>query len=255
MRVLVIGGSGDLGRRVVRDLTAQGHYAVAGSRRTGVDLTTGAGLDQAVAGIDTVVHCASNPLKAKAVDIEGTRRLAAAVIRHERPAHLVYVSIVGCDLNPYPYYRAKFEAEKIIEGAGLPATVVRATQFHSLAAFIGRLLSAGPFAFTVGDMAVQPVDAEFVASQLGHIATGKAPTGFSRATEVAGPDLLTMGQVARALREHAGRKPPRIVRMPPVGGTLRAFSARTNVPTGDVLIGGRSFRGWMAEQPRRIRGR
>jgi uncharacterized protein YbjT (DUF2867 family) len=255
VRVLVTGGSGDLGRRVVRELTARGHSAVAESRRTGVDLATGEGLDQAVEGIDAVVHCASNPLQANAVDVRGTRRLAAALARHDQPAHLVYISIVGCDLNPYPYYRAKFDAEKVVEDTGIPATVVRATQFHSLAAFVGRLLTLGPIAFTLGDMAVQPVDTDFVAAQLVEVAAGPAPTAFCRAADVAGPEMLTMGQIARALRAHAGKGPPRVVRLPPVGRTLRAFSARTNVPSGDMIIGGRSFSSWLAEQPPRLRGR
>lgn len=255
MRVLVTGGSGDLGRRVVRELTGQGHSVVSASRRSGIDLATGAGVDQAVSGMDAVVHCASNPAKANAVDVGGTRRLAAALARQDSPGHLVYISIVGCDRNPYPYYRAKAEAERVIEGAGLPATVLRATQFHSLAAYVARLLSLGRITLTIGDMAVQPVDTDFVAAQLARVAAGPAPEGFSRATEVAGPDVLTMAQVARALRSHAHKGPPRVVRIPPLGGVARAFSARTNLPSDEVDTGGRSFADWLAEQPRRLRGR
>jgi uncharacterized protein YbjT (DUF2867 family) len=255
MRVLVTGGSGDLGRRVVRELTGRGHSVVAASRRSGLDLATGAGVEQAVAGMDAVVHCASNPVKAKTVDVGGTQLLAAALARRDTPGHLVYISIVGCDQNPYPYYRAKAEAEKVIEAAGVPATVVRATQFHSLAAYLARLLSVGGISFTLGDMAVQPVDTDFLAARLTQVATEPAPAGFARATEVAGPDVLTMAQVARALRAHAGKRPPRVVRIPPMGGVARAFSARTNVPSGEVDTGGRTFADWLAEQPRRLRGR
>lgn len=255
MRVLVTGGTGGLGSLVLAEVGRRGHDAVAGSRRTGLDLATGAGLAGALEGVEAVVHCATNALKTRAVDVEGTRRLARALVARHQPGHLVYISIVGCDQNPYFYYRAKTAAEQAIEEAGGPATIVRATQFHSLAAFFGRLLSVGPVSFTIGDMAVQPVDAMWVAARLAEIAVGPTPAGCFRATDLAGPEVVSAADLAGRLRAHAGKGPARVVRIPPVGRTMRAFSARTTVPSGPVETGGVDFDTWLAAQPRRLRGR
>lgn len=249
MRVLVTGGAGTLGSLVVATLRERGHEAVSASRRTGVDLATGEGLAEAVQGADAVVHCATNPFRARAVDLEGTRRLVQVFTALPDKPHLVVISIVGCDRNPYPYYRAKTAAEHVIAGSGLPATVVRATQFHTLAALIGRALTVGPLALSLGDMAVQPVETRWVAERLADLATGPAPAAPHRATDLAGPEMLTMAEVAAALRAHAGQSPPRAVRIPPVGGTLRAFSARTNIPGPDAETGGLSFSEWLSTQP------
>jgi uncharacterized protein YbjT (DUF2867 family) len=250
MQVLVTGGSGALGSLVVTELRSRGHQVRAASRRTGVDLATGEGVARAVEGVDAVVHCATRPQSPQRVDVDGTGRLVAAAARQPVVPHVVHVSIVGCDLNPFPYYRAKTEVEHRLELWGRPVTVVRATQFHPFAAAVARLLTLGPVALSVGDMAVQPVDPAWVASRLVDVATSPAPEGFSRATDLAGPEMLTMADVAGLLRGHAGKASPRVVRVPPVGGAMRAFSDRTNLPRGDVEVGGQSFAQWLEGQPR-----
>ena len=117
---LVTGGTGSLGSRVVNRLHETGHEVRALSRsgRDGTfkgDLLTGEGLQQAVEGVDTIVHCASNPSKARQTDVEGTERLSEAAGR-AGISHFVFVSIVGVDRNPYyPYYRMKLEVERMIE--------------------------------------------------------------------------------------------------------------------------------------------
>ena len=138
MRVVVTGGLDTLGSLVVERLRGGGHEAVPASRRTGVDISTGAGLDAALADADAVVHTADThrPWQYGSVTEGGTRRLAQAVAAMDRPAHVVAISIVGCDRSPYAYYRAKTQAEHAIEAAGIPATVQRATQFHTLVAAI-----------------------------------------------------------------------------------------------------------------------
>lgn len=248
MRVLVTGGAGALGSQVVEELRRRGHEPRAASRRVGVDLATGEGLPAAVASAEAIVHCATRPLRPTVVDVGGTRRLAVEAAKALVMPHLVYISIVGCDANPYPYYRAKAEAEEVLALSGVPATVVRATQFHSLAAAVAGALTLGPVALTLGDMAVQPVDAAWVASRLVDVATGPRPDGFARATDLAGPELLTMAtmaEVASALRRHAGKGAPHVVRLPPVGGTLRAFSARSNIPGPEAQTGGLTFAQWL----------
>jgi uncharacterized protein YbjT (DUF2867 family) len=131
--VLVTGGTGALGRRVVERFEGAGVGSRVFSRsgRPGTykgDLITGEGLEQAVSGVDTIVHCASSPFrKARQTDVEGTKRLLA-VAAGTGVSHLVYISIVGIDrVQSYPYYRVKLETERVVEGsrvlAALPGRV------------------------------------------------------------------------------------------------------------------------------------
>jgi uncharacterized protein YbjT (DUF2867 family) len=156
VNVVVTGGSGGLGREVVSLLRAGGATVTAASRRTGVDLATGEGLPAALDGADVIVHAARHPLKYRAVDVEGTRRIVRILTERSVPAHLIYVSIVGCDRNPYPYYRAKHAAEIVLQRSGLPVTVVRATQFHTLVTKLAGMLGNGPVSL-VPRMSFQPL--------------------------------------------------------------------------------------------------
>src|SRR6185312_2968622 len=131
--VLVTGGTGTLGSAVVARLRAAGSEPRVLSRKAGPghlvgDLDSGAGLDEAVRGAAVVVHAATRP----GHDVAGTERLVAALRRSAPGAHLVYVSIVGVDRVPLPYYREKLAVEGVVEGAGAPWTIQRITQFHTL---------------------------------------------------------------------------------------------------------------------------
>ena len=125
------GGSGDLGSRVVSESVRRGHDVLAVSRRTGVDLTTGAGLEAALSGADAVVNCADDPAQGDAVTVGGARWLAEAAGSAVTPVHLVHISIVGIDDFPMAYYQRKLRAEQVLAASGAPVTVLRATQFHS----------------------------------------------------------------------------------------------------------------------------
>src|SRR3954449_8765507 len=142
MDVLVTGGTGRLGRRLMAPLQEAGHSVRQMSRRgTGPggirgDLATGRDLATALAGAEAVVHTATDPRGDPwQVDVAGTRRLVEAVDR-SRLRHLVYVSIVGVDRVPYNYYRAKFAAEQVLLASGLPVTLLRVTQFHDFVDFL-----------------------------------------------------------------------------------------------------------------------
>src|SRR3712207_5750624 len=134
--ILVTGSTGSLGRLVVARLREGGRDVRALSRRghpgtVPGDLLTGEGLERAVEGVGTIVHCASSPTKkTRRIDVEGTQCLLQAASR-AGVQHLVFISIVGVDRNPYfPYYRMKLEAERIVERSSVPWTILRATQFH-----------------------------------------------------------------------------------------------------------------------------
>ena len=188
--------------------------------------------------------------------VDGTRRLAEAARSTQTPMHLVHISIVGIDDFPMAYYRRKLAAEQSLAASGAAVTVLRATQFHSLAAFFARSLTRGGLTFRFGDMAFQPVDTDWVATQLVEHAERPRPTGYRRAGDIAGPDVLTVAQLAARIREHQGRGPVRVVPLPTAFGTLRAFGRRQNVPlSGQALTGGRSFADWLAEQPAVLEGR
>jgi uncharacterized protein YbjT (DUF2867 family) len=224
--VLVTGGSGTLGRAVVKRLLAGGHQVRALSRKprsaandetwvTG-DLTTGAGLAEAVRDVDVVVHCATDVRRSKN-DIAGTRHLLDAL----RPsgAHLIYVSIVGIDRVPLPYYQTKLAVEGLVERSDVPWTILRATQFHDLARTMFRAVSRVPVMALPSGMSLQPVDVTDVADRLAELAAGP-PRG--RATELGGPQVRTLTDLARAYLTAEGKRRPILgVRLP--GAIARAY--------------------------------
>jgi len=196
MNVLVTGGTGTLGRHVVRLLRSSGHRARILSRNprghidaVQGDLTTGAGLIRALSGMDAIIHAASATTqltKGRAVDVVGTRRLLA-MAREERVKHVVYVSIVGMEGVAYPYYRAKLAAEAVVEENIIPWSILRATQFHTLMeTYLGifskpPMLASLPFKWQF-----QPVDSSEVAARLVEVVKLE-PAG--RLTDFGGPEV------------------------------------------------------------------
>lgn len=257
MRVVVTGGLGALGSEVVTALMTNGHEPVIASRRTGVDLETGAGLEDILVGADAVVHTAdtTNPRKFASMTVGATRTVLEALGRKDQPPHLVTISIVGCEQVPYAYYRAKAAADDLVLASGLPATVVRATQFHSLAAWFARLGRIGPVSLTIRGMRVQPVDIRWVGQRLAEIATSAGPGSSTAGPDLTGPDLLTMEEVSRLVAAHEGRRPARRLALPPVGGAMRGFGEGGILPGPAAEIGGERFEEWLARQPQRLRGR
>jgi uncharacterized protein YbjT (DUF2867 family) len=231
--VLVTGGTGRLGQRLVGPLQGAGHTVRQMSRRgTGPggvrgDLATGRDLPQALAGAEVIVHAASDPQGDPwQVDVAGTRRLVQAVDR-DRLRHLVYVSIVGVDKIPYNYYRAKFAAEQVLLASGLPVTLLRVTQFHD---FVDHLLSTarrGPVLPVPMGWRVQPVDAGEVAAHIVDV-VGRPPTGG--VVEYGGPEDLSAADLARAWA--AAREPNvRVVATPIPGRLSAAIRDGAAVPT------------------------
>src|SRR3954449_13523812 len=168
--VLVTGGTGRLGQRLIGPLQAAGHSVRQMSRRgTGPggvrgDLATGLDLTSALTGAELVVHAASDPRgNPWEVDVAGTRRLVQAVDR-DRLRHLVYISIVGVDRIPYGYYRAKFAAEQVLLASGLPVTLLRVTQFHESVEDLLESARRGPVLPVPMGWRVQPVGIPDVAA-------------------------------------------------------------------------------------------
>jgi uncharacterized protein YbjT (DUF2867 family) len=234
MDVLVTGGTGRLGRRLVQPLQEAGHTVKLMSRRGagpgGIrgDLATGRDLDTALAGAEVVVHAATDPQGDPwQVDVAGTRRLVQAVDR-DRLRHLVYVSIVGVDRIPWGYYRAKFAAEQVLLASGLPVTLLRATQFHE---FVDSMLDTarrGPVLPVPMGWRVQPVDVGDVAEHIADV-VGRPPANgvveFGGPEEVAAADLARAWAAARASGAH-------VVATPVPGKLGAAFRDGAALPTG-----------------------
>jgi uncharacterized protein YbjT (DUF2867 family) len=239
--ILVTGGTGTLGRAVVDALRSEGReYRVLSRRpaddpaRVTGDLTSGAGLDEALRGTEAVLHCATDT-RAPRHDVTGTRNLIEAAHRNGAP-HLVYISIVGIDRVPMPYYRVKQQVERLVSGSGLPWTILRATQFHDLVRTVATLAGRLPIAVAPAGTSFQPVDVRDVAARLVELATG-APAG--RADDLGGPEVRTAGDLFRATLGHRRvipvRLPGRIAAGYRAGGHLAPGHADGRITYAEYL--------------------
>jgi uncharacterized protein YbjT (DUF2867 family) len=211
MRIAVIGGTGVVGRHTVEALRRAGHDTIVVARSCGVDVPTGAGLDDAFVGVDTVIDVTN----IQASDAEATRRLFAAATRNllaaeqrARVRHHVLLSIVGIDrLESNAHFAGKRREEQLLSNSPVPVTLQRATQFHEFAGMVIGWTRQGQVA-TVPPLLVQPIAAADVGDVLAEIATG-APQG--RATDLAGPepqDLVDMARRTLAARGESIRLIP-----------------------------------------------
>lgn len=226
MRILVTGGTGTLGRAVVPALAAEDVRIMSRRGHVVADLSTGEGVAAAVAGADVVVHLATGYTRGR--DVPAACRLVTAA-RRAGVAHLVYVSIVGVDRVPNPYYRGKLAVERLLAEAGLPHTVLRTTQFHDLVRAYLAAASRLPVV-PVPDLRVQPIDVRDVATRLATLATGP-PRG--RVEDLGGPEVSTFDALARtygANRVVRYRLPGRVFRAYRDGGHL------TGVPGGEITF-------------------
>jgi len=215
--ILVTGGTGVLGRPTIPLLEAAGHDIRVLSRSSGDyrgDLTAGTGLAAALDGIDTVLHLATS---AGAKDTRQTQNLVDAA-REARVSHLVYISIVGVDVVPYPYYRSKFASEQIIEASGIPFTILRATQFHSFIALFIHLQRRLPVIISL-DVPDQPIAVEEVAQRLVELVAA-GPSG--RVADIGGPQQLRLREAIDTWQAAAGTH-KRVWTLRIFGKTIRTF--------------------------------
>ncbi|MBK5307048.1 MAG: NAD(P)H-binding protein [Frankiaceae bacterium] len=231
--VVVTGATGTLGRVLVPALHAAGHHVRAMTRTAGrvrssyevvADVLDPSTLGPALEGADCVVHLASNPRKdTRRTEVDGTRNVLAA-----RPpgASLIYLSIVGCDRTPFPYYRAKTAAEALVRAAP-DGYVVRATQFHSLAGFMTKPRVLGRSVVPRGAL-MQPVAEDFVASVL----VGAVGDPGGAPAEIGGPEQLTMAEIAR--RVHGSH----VISLPIPGRFVAAVRRGSLLAGPDAVTGG-----------------
>ena len=197
MKILVIGGTGLIGSKLVKLLTERGHEAIAASPATGVNTITGEGLDAALAGVDVVVDVANSPsFEDKAVleffQTSGRNLLAAekrAGVRHH-----VALSVVGTRrLAESGYFRGKIAQEDLIEAAGIPYTIVHSTQFFE---FLGGIVQSGTQGEEVrlSSAYVQPIASDDVALATADATLGAPVNGI---VEIAGPEKVRLSELAQ----------------------------------------------------------
>lgn len=210
--VLVTGGAGELGSELVPRLVKAGHTVRVMSRRPRLattpnniewaqaDLESGTGLQEAVSDVEIIVNSASSsgkapgPARTHAVDVDGTRNLLE-LARNADVKHLIHVSIVGIERIPMGYYNEKVAAEAVVKTSGIPFTILRATQFHSL--IDGRLQAIKNLL-----IAPIPVDYKFQTIETGEVAerlkeiAAQPPAGLL--PDMGGPEVLSMREMAEA---------------------------------------------------------
>jgi uncharacterized protein YbjT (DUF2867 family) len=255
--ILVTGGTGTLGRLVVSRLRDAGATVRVLSRRTqeaepGIehvtgDLATGEGIDAAVAGAATIVHCAGST--------KGDGEKASTLVRaasHAGAPHLVHISVVGADRVPvvsgvdrtlFGYFESKLAAERAVAGSGLPWTTLRATQFHELLLTTARQMARLPVIPAPSGFRVQPVDAGEVADRLVELALG-SPAGL--VPDIAGPRVYGMGEAIRGYLRARGKR-RLLVPLPMPGQAARAFRDGANLAP-DRAVGRRTWEDFLAER-------
>jgi uncharacterized protein YbjT (DUF2867 family) len=244
MVIGVLGGTGQTGREVVAELARRGHRAIALCRRAPasgehrcVDVASREGPAEAMAGLDALVDVLQG---GRPVLVDGVRSALAAA-REAGVAHVVTLSIVGCDRVPLGYYRVKVEQEAVVREGGVPWSIVRATQFHSLLdeTFAN---AARRGVLPLLRVPLQPLDHRELAPVLADRVEAGPSAGME---EFAGPRVERLNRLARTwARERGVRRVP--LPVPAVGGVLRAVRAggltSPSAPSGRV-----TFEEWLRE--------
>jgi uncharacterized protein YbjT (DUF2867 family) len=260
--ILLTGGTGTLGSlvlpllrdagRKVRVLSRHQHDPIDGVEYVTGDIGTGAGVEAAVTGIETIVHCAG----AAKGDDDKARNLAEAASR-AGVRHLVFISVVGADRIPvvsgidramYGYFAAKRDAERIIAESGVPWTTLRATQFHDWILMLLGQMAKMPVMPLWGGARFQPVDSGEVAAKLVELALGE-PSGL--VPDIAGPRVYGMEELARSYLRAVGKRRLMISPKAP-GRAAAAYRAGANLAP-ESAVGRRTWEEFLAEQVRRGR--
>jgi uncharacterized protein YbjT (DUF2867 family) len=248
-RIAVAGGTGVVGRHVVDRVRELGHEPVVLARSTGVDVVGGSGLTDALAGVDTVVDVTNVTTVRRSTAVaffeSATTRLLAAG-QEAGVRHHVVLSIVGSDRVDLGYYLGKRRQEELALAGPVPASILRATQFHE---FAGQLLDRGGAVAVVPAMLSQPVSAREVAQALVELAVAE-PIGL--APELAGPEQHRMPDLVRRVRDARGsRRPVLTLRLP--GRVGAAMASGGLLPRDDGPRGRQTFAEWLAVIERRAR--
>ena len=249
MKIVVIGGSGLIGSRLVKKLVEQGHEAVPASPNSGVNTLTGEGLAEVLKGAQVVVDVSNSPSFEEDAATDFFKTSTSNLLSYEAAAgvsHHVALSVVGTERLAESggiggYFRAKLAQEKLIKESSIPYSIVHATQFFE---FVSKIADSGGDGKTVrlSQVLIQPIAADDVAAAVGRVATGSPLNGT---VAVAGPDQFRLDELVR-LTLHALNDPREVIpdSQPLYFGA--DIDERTLVPDGDARIGETHFEDWLS---------
>jgi uncharacterized protein YbjT (DUF2867 family) len=246
MKIVVIGGSGLIGSKLVKKINAQGHQAVAASPDSGVNSVTGEGLAEVLKGTSAVVDVSNSPSWEDAAVLKFFETSTRNLLSYEAAAkvgHHVALSVVGTDrLSESGYFRAKIAQEKLIKESSIPYSIVHATQFFEFLkgladiSFDGNKVHLPPVFF-------QPMAADDVASAVAKVAVGPPVNGI---VEIAGPEQFRLDELVR--RRLASLKDPReVVADPHARYSGAELGERTLLPGKDARLGETHFADWLKQ--------
>src|SRR6266851_8853474 len=243
MKIVVIGGSGLIGTKLVNRLRKKGHEVVAASPKSGVNAITGEGLSEALAGAQVVVDVANSPsFEDKAVlkffETSGRNLHAAEAAAGVR--HHVALSIVGIDRSDNGYFRAKVAQEKLIVASGIPYTIVRSTQFMEFLGGIAAEAAQGN-KVRISPGLFQPIAAEDVAPIVAEVALATPANGI---VEIAGPDRAPFNEIVARYLKAIG-DPRQVVKDPEARYFGGLVEERSLVPLGEARLGRIGFDEWV----------
>jgi uncharacterized protein YbjT (DUF2867 family) len=248
MKIVVIGGTGLIGSKLVSQLREHGHEAIPASPNSGVNTLTGEGLADVLVGAAVVVDVSNSPSFEEAAAMHFFTTATANLLAAEAAAgvrHHVALSVVGTDqlaASGAGYFRAKAAQEQLIQASSIPYSIVHATQFFE---FVKSIADTGTDGNTVrlAPVLIQPMAADDVAKAVGRVAIGAPINGI---VDVAGPEVFRLDDLIRqGLR---ARNDPRTVIADPQAGYFGfEVSERTLVPEGDARLGAIRFEDWLAQ--------
>lgn len=247
MKVVVIGGTGLIGSKVVEKLNQHGHEAVPASPNTGVNTLTGEGLADVLKNAAVVVDVSNSPSFEDNAVMEFFRTSTTNLLKAEAEAgvtHHVALSVVGTErLQGSGYFRAKQVQEELIKDSGVPYSIVHATQFFEFVKGIAASATDGD-TVRLAPVKIQPVFSDDVAATVGRTAVGAPVNGL---VEVAGPDTFRLDELIR--KGLAAKNDPRTVVTDPHAPYFGTeLEESTLLPSSDAHLGDTHFTDWLAQQ-------
>jgi uncharacterized protein YbjT (DUF2867 family) len=246
MKIVVIGGTGLIGSKLVSKLREQGHEAVAAAPNTGVNTLTGEGLAEALEGASVVVDVSNSPSWEDAEVLKFFETSTRNLLTYETAAgveHHVALSVVGTDrLSESGYFRAKIAQEKLIKGSSIPYSIVRATQFFEFLKGLADI-SVVDGKVHLPPVLFQPMAADDVASAVCRVALGPPVNGI---VEIGGPEQFRVDELVR--RRLATLKDPReVIADPNARYSGAKLSEKTLVPGNNARLGETRFETWLSQ--------
>jgi uncharacterized protein YbjT (DUF2867 family) len=243
MKIVVIGGTGLIGSKTVTILRQGGHEVVAASPKSGVNTITGEGLEGAMAGAQVVIDLTNSPsFEDKAVleffETSGRNLLAAEVAAGVR--HHIALSIVGIDRTDNGYFRAKLAQEKVIKAAGIPYTIIRATQFLEFLRGIADSSADGNIV-RIPPVLFQPIAADDIAPIVAEVGLAAPRNGI---LEIAGPERAPFNEIVARYLKAVG-DPREVVRDPDAGYWGGRVEEHSLVPLAEARLGGIGLDEWL----------